>query len=75
MFARQKKNKVEVRSTNNIHDRYVFVDKLTCFQSGASFKDGARNAPAVITQIVDAFAPTLKMYEDIWNKSALEFSN
>jgi hypothetical protein len=57
---------IEVRSAPNFHDRYVFVDRAECFQSGASFKDGARSAPTTFTQITDAFAAMLQTYEGIW---------
>ncbi len=33
---------IEVRSAGGFHDRYVFVDGNSCYQSGASFKDGAQ---------------------------------
>lgn len=35
-------------------DRYVFVDGKACYQSGASFKDGAKLTPTTLTQITDA---------------------
>ena len=63
---------VEVRSTPHFHDRYVFVDKVSCYQSGASFKDGAKSAPTTLTQITDAFDPVLKTYEDKWSGAKVE---
>jgi len=62
VFARQTGAKVEIRSAPNFHDRYVFVDGVSCYQSGASFKDGAKSAPTMLTQITDAFAPVFKDY-------------
>jgi hypothetical protein len=53
-------------------NRYVFVDRLSCYQSGASFKDGAKSAPTTLTQITDAFAPVLKTNEDIWSRAQVE---
>lgn len=69
LLIQQKSISVNVRTTDRIHDRYVLVDGLTCYQSGASFKDGARNAPVTITQIVDAFPAVKDTYEALW-KSA-----
>jgi hypothetical protein len=66
-FARQSGTSVQVRSAPNFHDRYLFVDSVSCYQSGASFKDGARSAPTTLTQITDAFAAVRKTYEDLWN--------
>jgi hypothetical protein len=71
-FARQTKMKVEVRSALNFHDRYVFVDRTACYQSGASFKDGAKLAPTTLTEITDAFAAVLKTYEDLWTRAKTE---
>jgi len=58
-FVQQSKAKVEVRSAPNFHDRYLIVDRVACYQSGASFKDGAKSAPTTLTQITDAFAAVL----------------
>jgi hypothetical protein len=57
---------IEMRSANNFHDRYVFVDGAACYQSGASFKDGAKKSPTTLTQIVDAFAAVQATYESLW---------
>jgi hypothetical protein len=59
--------RVWLAAAPGFHDRYVFIDRASCYQSGASFKDGGRNAPTTLTQITDAFVPTLKVYEDLWN--------
>lgn len=65
-FTRQSGNAIGVRSAPGFHDRYVFVDRSACYQSGASFKDGAKAAPTTLTQITDAFPVMLKTYEDLW---------
>lgn len=44
-FAQQHNVTIQVRSAPNFHDRYVFIDGTACYQSGASFKDGAKSAP------------------------------
>lgn len=73
MYARQfPQVRVEVRSAGGFHDRYVFVDGAACYQSGASFKDGARTAPTTLTQITDAFGAVLKTYETIWSGAKIE---
>jgi len=61
-----------VRSTDKIHDRYVFVDNAECFQSGASFKEGAGKAGTTLTQITDAFPAMLETYEDLWAAGKVE---
>ena len=65
-FVAQNKAKLEIRSAQDFHDRYVFIDESECYQSGASFKDGAKKAPTTITQITDAFAAVFQTYQDIW---------
>jgi len=63
---------VEIRSALGFHDRYVFVDGQSCYQSGASFKDGAKKAPTVLTQITDAFGAVHSTYEQMWKLGASE---
>jgi hypothetical protein len=72
VFSLQRSTTVEVRSTPSIHDRYVFIDKSACYQSGASFKDGAKSAGTTITQIVDAFAAISQAYELLWQRAKVE---
>jgi hypothetical protein len=67
MLRQQAGLTVAVRSATGFHDRYVFVDRAACYQSGASFKDGAKKAPTTLTPIVDAFSAVLSMYEQTWS--------
>jgi hypothetical protein len=71
-FARQAGIKKEVRSAPHFHDRYIFAEKVSCYQSGASFKDGAKKAPTTLTQITDAFPAVRKTYEDLWSGAHIE---
>lgn len=71
-YCRQTSAVVAVRSSPTIHDRYVFLDGASCYQSGASFKDGAKSAGTVITQIVDAFIAMQTTYENLWSQSKVE---
>ena len=66
LLRQQSSLNIEVRSAPGFHDRYIFVDRSVCYQSGASFKDGAKKAPTTLTQITDAFAAVLVTYEDLW---------
>ena len=72
LFAAQTQANIAVRSAPRFHDRYVIIDGTSCFQSGASFKDGGRTAPTTITQITDAFAAVRQTYEDLWNSARQE---
>lgn len=65
-FVAQTGREVAIRSAAGFHDRYMFVDKVACYQSGASFKDGAKKAPTTLTQITDAFPVVQITYEQLW---------
>lgn len=67
MFTAQYALPIEVRQASSaLHDRFVFIDGGSCYQSGASFKDGGVKAPATIAQIVDAFPAVKSTYEALW---------
>jgi hypothetical protein len=71
-FRQQHKLKIEVRSAPGFHDRYIFVDGLSCYHSGASFKDGAKKAPTTLTQITDALPAMLDTYEKMWSAATVQ---
>lgn len=71
-FSRQTSASVEVRAAEGFHDRYVFVDQQACYQSGASFKDGGRNAPTTLTQITDALESMKDTYQRIWMSATIQ---
>jgi hypothetical protein len=73
LWRKQNQVDVEVRS-GQVHDRYVFVDRQSCYQSGASFKDGAKSAPTTLTQITDAFSAVSGAYEAIWAAGVVQNS-
>lgn len=50
----------------SLHDRHLVVDHRDVYQSGASFKDGGRNAPTSINQIVDVATDMIRAHEDRW---------
>ena len=54
-----------------LHDRFFFVDRKECYQSGSSFKDGAKQTLTTITAIVDVFPAVFKAFEDIWSSAAV----
>ncbi|GAA0746551.1 hypothetical protein LRH25_12025 [Ideonella azotifigens] len=70
-FSQQSKLAIEVRSTAQLHDRFLFVDNANCYQSGASFKDGAKKAPTTLTQIADAFIPVRDTFEQLWKSASV----
>jgi hypothetical protein len=64
-FARQSKLSVEVRASVS-HDRYIFIDRKECYHSSASFQDGAKSSAALLSQVMDVFPDTQRIYEGEW---------
>lgn len=71
-FAKQSGATLQVRSGLGFHDRYCFVDRTSCYQSGASFKDGARSSPTTLTQVTDAFQAVWDTYDRLWTTATVE---
>lgn len=72
LLKQQQGLSIEVRSTEGLHDRYLFIDRRACYQSGSSFKDGAKKAPTTLTQISDAFDAMWNTYDQAWQKAKIE---
>ncbi len=70
-YMQQHQSTIEVRSCSDFHDRYLFVDRSSCFQSGASFKDGAKTSPTTLTQISDAFSAIFDTYDKLWSNASV----
>jgi hypothetical protein len=70
-FAKQHGTAIEVRSAQNFHDRWVFVDRASCYFSGASFKDGGGKDSTILVQNVDAFSAVHSTYENIWQSATV----
>jgi hypothetical protein len=66
-FVAQKTMSIEVRTSNALHDRVVFIDGRTCWVLGQSIKDAARLKPTYLAPL-SSDAATLKRadYETIW---------
>ena len=75
LFNTQQSANAIARSTNGLHDRYVFIDGAAAYQSGASFKDGAVNAPTALIQITDPFAAINGTYEQMWSTATPVLTN
>ncbi len=60
---------LRVLPDRSLHDRHLVVDGRDVWQSGASFKDGARNAPTSITQIVDIAPDMIRAHESRWQSA------
>lgn len=69
LFSQQYGHSIEIRKSSNMHDRYIFIDGRECFQSGATFKDGASKSATTLTQITDAFEAVRNIYETAWSSA------
>ena len=74
IFVAESNLQVQVRSVSSghLHDRYLFLDRTRCYQSGASFKDGAKRSLTTLTQITDAFEAMFQAYERMWGDAKIE---
>lgn len=68
LYEQQHQVKVQVRvvPAKSLHDRHLIVDQRDVYQSGASFKDGGRNAPTSINQIVDVATDLIRAHDANW---------
>ncbi len=66
-FVEQTHMAVEARSSNDIHDRVVFLDDRSCWVLGQSIKDAAKSRPTYLAPL-DSNTARLKkeVYENIW---------
>jgi hypothetical protein len=72
LFAQESGKSIMIRSTASLHDRYVFIDKSRCFQSGSSFKDGPLNAGTTLTENVDACSVLFSAYDTMWQTGSVQ---
>lgn len=54
-----------------LHDRHLVVDGARVWQSGASFKDGPKNAATSINEIIDTAVPLIRALEGSWNSATV----
>lgn len=71
LAAQQLGLSISVRSASSLHDRFVFIDGVRGFHSGASFKDGARMAPTIFTEVTDALSTLQVAYEQMWSGASV----
>lgn len=70
-FAAQFKGRIEVRESNSLHDRIVFIDNVSCWVLGQSIKDAAAKKPTYLAPLPpDVASLKLSDYENIWNAAS-----
>ena len=72
-FSSQYSQRIEIRTHNGFHDRFVMIDGLVGYASSCSFKDGPRTAGATITQHDHSIFLKVKAdNEALWIAGAVE---
>jgi hypothetical protein len=62
---------VDLRSSQHVHDRHIFVDNRG-WAVGQSIKDAAKKKPTYVVELSAGLVPTIrKIYEDLWAKAAI----
>ena len=61
---------VEIRKSEAIHDRVVFVDRDECWIMGGSVKDAGKKPTYLIPVIPHHTAAKFAIYTDVWEKSS-----
>lgn len=70
LSATQNRSVIELRkSSQDTHDRHIFIDGSICYLSGGSFCDGGALASTTLTEIVDAANAVLTTCEDAWQRA------
>ena len=71
-FSQQHGSTVEVRQTNNAHDRVIFLDDSACFILGQSLKDAAKAKPTYLVALPpDVSIEKLRIYNEVWNAATV----
>lgn len=69
-YTQQHGNVIEVRKSNKIHDRVIFLDGYVCWIVGQSLRDAAKAKPTYLAPLApDVVAAKLDDYERIWTEA------
>jgi hypothetical protein len=72
VYSTQYGTKVEVRSSQGFHGRFMCIDRSRCFIVDASFKDAAHKAPAALIELTDIASAAMAQYETLWQSGNVE---
>jgi hypothetical protein len=63
----RERGNIEARQSQHFHDRFIVVDRLACYQLGASIKDAGAKATVIDTKNEAIRDRILKEAEEAWN--------
>ena len=70
-YIQQHGKMIDLRKSNKIHDRVIFIDGYVCWIIGQSLKDAAKAKPTYLVPLApDVVAAKLQDYEAIWTSAA-----
>ena len=74
-FSNQHDTRIEIRTSSEHHQRYVFLDRASGYESGSSFKDGPLTAGTTIKELDGSiFTELLGIHESLWQDGTVELS-
>ena len=65
-YSAQHGTKIEVRTSQGFHGRFMCIDRSRCFIVDASFKDAAHKAPAALIELTDIASAAKAQYDGLW---------
>jgi hypothetical protein len=69
-FRQQHTANLSVRTSRELHDRLVIVDRSHCWVLGASIKDAAEKKPTYLAPLPpEIVRAKLALYEGIWGNA------
>ena len=71
----QFKSTVEIRKSNELHDRLIMTDRDDCWISGASFKDGGTKTTYLVPLTPPIPEDKLRIYNEIWEQADPSYKN
>ena len=69
LHKKQYRTSIEVRHSEELHDRLLLVDDKNCWLTGGSVKDGGKK-PTFLIPVPQLAEAKLCIYQDIWERAA-----
>jgi hypothetical protein len=71
LLSTQRNEQIELRESSDLHGRFIFMDGKRGFQSDPSMKDGAKNAVAVVVEMLDILDLVLSKFNERWSSATV----
>lgn len=67
---RQFETSIEIRKSDELHDRLIIIDREDCWISGGSIKDGGNKATYLVPLTPPIPEAKIRVYGDIWKRAS-----